>query len=94
MKLRPLGDRVILRVLEGDDVSGGGIVIPDTAKEKPQKGMIVAAGPGALKKSGKRTKMQVKKGNKVLFGKYTGTEVTLDGEKLLIMRESDILAVL
>jgi chaperonin GroES len=89
-----LGDRVIVRVVEGDEVSGGGIIIPDTAKEKPQKGEIVAAGPGALGKSGKRTRMQVKKGNKVLFGKYTGTEVTLDGEKLLIMRENDILAVL
>lgn len=94
MKLRPLGDRVIVRVVEGKEVSAGGIIIPDTAKEKPQKGLVVAVGPGMLDKDGKRMKMQVEDGQAILFGKYSGSEVTLDGDKLLIMRESDILAVL
>ncbi len=94
MKLRPLGDRVIIRVVREDEVSGGGIIIPDTAKEKPQKGKVMAVGPGTLDLGGKRTKMQLKKGEKILFGKYSGSEVTLDGEKLLIMRENDILAIL
>jgi len=94
MKLRPLGDRVIVKVLEGEDLSEGGIIIPDTAKEKPHRGLIMAVGPGLLDQSGKRVELELKKGKKILFGKYSGTEVNLDGEKLLIMKESDILAIL
>jgi len=94
MKLRPLGDRVIVKVLEGEDLSEGGIIIPDTAKEKPHRGLIMAVGPGLLDQSGKRVELELKKGEKILFGKYSGTEVNLDGEKLLIMKESDILAIL
>jgi len=94
MKLNPLGDRVLVQTLSGEDQSSGGIIIPDTAKEKPQKGKIVSVGPGMRDEAGKVRKMQVKKGDQILFGKYSGTELTLAGEKLLIMRESDILAVL
>ncbi len=94
MKLNPLGDRVLVRTLSGEDRSSGGILIPDTAKEKPQEGKVVSVGPGMRDESGKVRKMQVKKGDRILFGKYSGTELTLAGEKLLIMRENDILAIL
>ena len=93
MKFRPLHDRVVVRRIEEDDRTKGGIIIPDTAKEKPQQGEIVAAGPGRFD-DGKRVPMEVKVGDKVLYGKYSGTEVTIDGEALIILRESDVLAVL
>ena len=89
----PLADRVVVRSLEGNEQTRGGLFIPDTAKEKPQQGEIVAAGPGRFD-DGKRVPMEVKVGDKVLYGKYSGTEVTIDGEALLILRESDVLAVL
>jgi chaperonin GroES len=95
MNLKPLGDRVLVkRNEEADQKSAGGIIIPDTAKEKPQRGSVVAAGPGALKEDGTRTALDVKKGDEILFGKYSGTEVKLDGEEYLIMHESDILGIL
>ena len=95
MKLKPLGDRVLVKRSEdGDEKSAGGIIIPDTAKEKPQRGTIVAAGPGSVKEDGSRTKLEVKKGDEVLFGKYSGTEVKIGAEELLIMHESDILGIL
>jgi chaperonin GroES len=95
MNLKPLGDRVLVkRSEEGDQKSAGGIIIPDTAKEKPQRGKVVAAGPGALKEDGTRTPLEVKKGDDILFGKYSGTEVKLDNEEYLIMHESDILGIL
>jgi chaperonin GroES len=89
----PLADRVVVRSLENNEQTRGGLFIPDTAKEKPQQGEIVAAGPGRFD-DGKRVPMEVKVGDKVLYGKYSGTEVTIDGEALLILRESDVLAVL
>ena len=95
MKLKPLGDRVLVkRSDEADEKTAGGIIIPDTAKEKPQRGTIVAAGPGALKDDGSRTPLEVKEGDDILFGKYSGTEVTIGTDELLIMHESDILGVL
>jgi chaperonin GroES len=94
MKFRPLHDRVVVRRLEGEEKSKGGIIIPDTAKEKPQEGEIVAVGAGARDESGKLMPLDVKKGDRVLFGKWSGTEVKIDGEDLLIMKESDILGVL
>lgn len=95
MKLKPLGDRVLVkRAEETDQKSAGGIIIPDTAKEKPQRGTIVSAGPGAMKDDGERAAMDVKDGDEVLFGKYSGTEVKIDGDELLIMHQSDILGVL
>ena len=89
----PLADRVVVRSLEGHEQTRGGLFIPDTAKEKPQEGKILAVGPGRFD-DGKRVPMELKVGDKVLFGKYSGTEVTIDGEALLILRESDVLAVL
>ena len=89
----PLADRVVVRSLEGSEQTRGGLFIPDTAKEKPQQGEILAVGPGRFD-DGKRVPMEVKVGDKVLFGRYSGTEVTIDGEALLILRESDVLAVL
>lgn len=89
----PLADRVVVRSLEGQEQTRGGLFIPDTAKEKPQEGEILAVGPGRFDE-GKRVPMELKVGNKVLFGKYSGTEVTIDGEALLILRESDVLAIL
>jgi chaperonin GroES len=89
----PLADRVVVRSLEGHEQTRGGLFIPDTAKEKPQEGEILAVGPGRYDE-GKRVPMEVKVGDKVLFGKYSGTEVVIDGESLLILRESDVLAVL
>ena len=94
MKIRPLHDRVLVKRLEGEEKTKGGIIIPDSAKEKPQEGLIVAAGPGRVNEEGKVTALDVKKGDKILFSKYSGNEITLDGEEHLIMREDDILAVL
>ena len=87
MRFRPLHDRVVIRRLEGEDKTKGGIIIPDTAKEKPQEGEVIAAGPGARDESGKLVPLDVKPGDRVLFGKWSGTEVKIDGEDLLIMRE-------
>jgi len=92
MNLKPLSDRVVVRAEEAEETTASGIILPDTAKEKPQIGTIVAAGPGKLSDSGSVVTMSLKKGDKVLFGKYSGTEVNVSGEELLIMRESDILA--
>jgi chaperonin GroES len=94
MKFRPLHDRVVVRRIEEDDRTKGGIIIPDTAKEKPQQGEIVAVGPGAPDEKGHVQPLDVKAGDHVLFGKWSGSEVKLDGEELLIMKESDILGVL
>ncbi|MGH6832708.1 MAG: co-chaperone GroES [Methyloceanibacter sp.] len=94
MKFRPLHDRVVVRRIEEDERTRGGIIIPDTAKEKPQQGEIVAVGPGAPDDKGKVQPLDVKPGDRVLFGKWSGTEVKLDGEELLIMKESDVLGVL
>jgi chaperonin GroES len=93
MKLKPLGGRVIVEPIEQEDITAGGIILPETAKEKPQEGKILASGPGERDDSGNRIAMEVKVGDKVLYAKYSGTEVKVDGKKLLILRESDILAV-
>ena len=94
MNFRPLHDRVVVRRVEGEQKTKGGIIIPDTVKEKPQEGEIVAAGPGARDENGKVTPLDVKAGDRVLFGKWSGTEVKVDGEELLIMKESDIMGVI
>ena len=94
MKFRPLHDRVVIRRAEGDIKSKGGIIIPDTAKEKPQEGEVIAVGPGSRDENGKLMPLDVKAGDLILFGKWSGTEVKIDGEELLIMKESDILGVL
>jgi chaperonin GroES len=94
MKFRPLHDRVVVRRIEEDKKSAGGIIIPDTVKEKPMQGEIIAVGPGARDEAGKLVPLDVKKGDKVLFGKWSGTEVKIDGEELLIMKESDILGII
>jgi chaperonin GroES len=94
MKFRPLHDRVVVRRLEEEERTKGGIIIPDTAKEKPQQGEVVAVGPGARNEEGKLVALDVKEGDRVLFGKWSGTEVKIDGEDLLIMKESDILGVI
>jgi chaperonin GroES len=94
MGFRPLHDRVVVRRLEEDAKTAGGIIIPDTAKEKPSEGEVVSAGPGARDDSGKVVALDVKAGDRVLFGKWSGTEVKIDGEDLLIMKESDILGVI
>lgn len=94
MSFRPLHDRVVIRRLEGDEKTKGGIIIPDTAKEKPQEGEVVAVGPGGRDENGKLQALDVKKGDRVLFGKWSGTEVKVDGEDLLIAKESDILGVI
>jgi chaperonin GroES len=94
MKFRPLHDRVLIRRVEGEEKTAGGIIIPDTAKEKPMEGEVVAAGPGAWGDDGKLQPMDVKAGDRVLFGKWSGTEVKLEGEELIIMKESDIMGVL
>src|SRR5215213_1025210 len=93
MKFRPLHDRVVVRRVDAEEKSKGGIIIPDTAKEKPQEGEIIAAGPGARDESGKVQALDVKAGDRVLFGKWSGTEVRIDGEDLLIMKESDIMGI-
>ena len=94
MKIRPLHDRVMVRRVEEDERSAGGIIIPDPAKEKPMQGKVVAAGSGGRDENGKVVKLDVKKGDKILFGKWSGTEVTVDGEELLIMKESDIMGII
>jgi chaperonin GroES len=94
MKFRPLHERVVVRRIEEDERTRGGIIIPDTAKEKPQQGKVVAVGPGATDENGQFQPLDVKAGDRVLFGKWSGTEVKIDGEDLLIMKESDILGVL
>jgi chaperonin GroES len=94
MAFRPLGDRVLVRRVEEEEKTRGGIIIPDTAKEKPQEGEVIAVGPGARDESGKVQPLDVKSGDRILFGKWSGTEVKLEGQDLLIMKESDILGVL
>ena len=93
MKFRPLHDRVVVKRIESDEKTAGGIIIPDTAKEKPQTGEVVSVGPGGRDEAGKLIPIDVKKGDTVLFGKWSGTEVKIDGEELLIMKESDIMGV-
>ena len=93
MKFRPLHDRVVVRRITAEEKTAGGIIIPDTAKEKPMEGEVVAAGPGARNEQGQVTALDVKAGDRVLFGKWSGTEVKIDGEELLIMKESDIMGV-
>ncbi|HET9146534.1 MAG TPA: co-chaperone GroES [Acetobacteraceae bacterium] len=94
MKFRPLHDRVVVRRLNAEEKTAGGIIIPDTAKEKPMEGEIVAAGPGARNEQGQLVALDVKPGDHILFGKWSGTEVKIDGEELLIMKESDIMGVI
>ncbi len=94
MAFNPLHDRVVVRRVEGDEKTAGGLIIPDSAKEKPSEGEIVSCGEGARKDSGELIEMAVKAGDRVLFGKWSGTEITLDGEELLIMKESDILGII
>jgi chaperonin GroES len=93
MAFRPLGDRVLVKRVEEESKTKGGIIIPDTAKEKPQEGEVLAVGPGARDEAGKRVELDVKVGDKILFGKWSGTEVKLDGQDLIIMKESDILGI-
>jgi len=93
IKVKPLADRVVVKASEEAETMRGGLYIPDTAKEKPQQGEVVAVGPGKLSEEGKRIEMELKVGDKVLYGKYSGTEVTVDGESYLILRESDVLAI-
>ena len=94
MKIKPLADRVVIKPLESIDKTKGGIYVPDTAKEKPQEGKIVAVGPGRTSEDGKSIKLEVKVGDKVLYGKYSGTEVTVEGDEYLIVNERDILAII
>jgi len=94
MAFRPLGDRVVIKRVEEEQKTKGGIIIPDTAKEKPQEGEVIAVGPGARDDNGKIHALDVKKGDRILFGKWSGTEVKIDGEDLLIMKESDILGII
>ncbi|HJW89840.1 MAG TPA: co-chaperone GroES [Anaerolineales bacterium] len=93
ISLKPLGNRVVIEPLEQEEMTAGGIVLPETAKEKPQKGKVVAVGPGERDEDGERIPMDVKEGDTVLFAKYSGTEIKTDGKKLLILRESDLLAI-
>ncbi len=94
MKIKPLSDRVVIEAIEAEDKTSGGIYLPETAKEKPQIGKVVAAGAGRVTDAGETVKLEVKVGNKVLYGKYSGTDVTVDGKDYLIVRESDILAII
>jgi chaperonin GroES len=94
MKFRPLHDRVVVRRIEAEEKSAGGIIIPDTAKEKPSQGEVIAVGPGGRDESGKLIPIDVREGDRVLFGKWSGTEVKIDGEELLIMKESDIMGII
>ena len=94
MKIRPLQDRLILKRVEEEEKTKGGIIIPDSAKEKPQEGKITAVGPGKVTDEGKKIPMEVKKGDRILFGKYAGTEIKIEGEEHLIMREDDILGII
>lgn len=91
-KLEPLGDRIVVRPVRRQETTKGGIILPDTAKEKPQEGEVIAVGPGRLTEDGRRIEMEVKKGDKVMYARYAGTEIKLDDEELLILRESDVLA--
>ena len=93
MTLKPLGNRVVVEAIEEEEITAGGIVLPETAKEKPQKGTVISVGPGERDEDGKRIPMDVAEGDKVLFAKYAGTEIKIEGQKLLIMRESDLLAI-
>ena len=94
MKIKPLADRILVRRVEEAEVKKGGIIIPDSAKEKPQEGEVVAVGPGAVGEDGQRVALELKKGDRILMGKYSGTEVKIDGEEYIIMREDDALAVI
>ena len=94
MKFRPLHDRVVVRRIESEEKTSGGIIIPDTAKEKPQEGEIIGVGPGARDEAGKLVPLDVKVGDRILFGKWSGTEVKIDGEDLLIMKESDVMGII
>ncbi len=94
MAIRPLGDRVLVKPLEAKEKSKGGIVLPDTAKEKPQEGRVIAVGKGKASEEGKTIPLEVKKGDKILYGKYSGTEITIDDEEHMILREDDILAII
>ncbi|MER9165295.1 co-chaperone GroES [Mesorhizobium sp. M0715] len=94
MAFRPLHDRILVRRLEAEEKTSGGVIIPDTAKEKPQEGEVLAVGPGARDDSGKLVELDVKVGDRILFGKWSGTEIKLDGEDLLIMKESDVMGVI
>jgi chaperonin GroES len=94
MKFRPLHDRVVVRRIEAEEKSAGGIIIPDTAKEKPSQGEVIAVGPGGRDESGKLIPIDLKEGDRVLFGKWSGTEVKIDGEELVIMKESDIMGII
>jgi chaperonin GroES len=94
MNVKPLADRILVKPLEAEEKTKGGIIIPDNAKEKPQKGEVVAVGPGKISDNGQKIAMELKKGDKVLYGKYSGTEVTVDGQEYLIVKESDVLAVI
>ena len=93
MKIRPLQDRILVKRIEAEETTAGGIIVPDTAKEKPQEGKVVAVGKGKIRDDGKLQKLDVKKGDRVLFGKFAGTEVTLDGTEHLIIREDDVLGI-
>jgi chaperonin GroES len=93
LNLKPLGNRIVVEPMEQDEVTSGGIVLPETAKEKPQKGQVLAAGPGERNEDGERIPMDVSEGDTVLYAKYAGTEIKVDGKKLLILRESDLLAI-
>ena len=94
LKLKPLGSRVVIEPIEQEEITAGGIVLPETAKEKPQQGMVLAVGQGDRDEDGKRIAMDLSVGNKVLFAKYSGTEIKMDGKKLLILRESDVLGII
>lgn len=94
MKVKPLGERILLKRIEPEEVKKGGIIIPDTVKEKPQQAGVIAVGPGKIDEKGKRIPMDVKKGDKVLFGKYAGSEVEIDGEEYLIVQQDDILGII
>jgi chaperonin GroES len=94
MNVKPMEDRVILKPMEAEQKTAGGIIIPDNAKEKPQKGEVIAVGPGKMSEKGAKIEMSLKKGDKVLYGKYSGTEITIDGQEYLIVRESDVLAII
>jgi len=94
MNVKPMEDRILLKPMDAEEKTAGGIIIPDNAKEKPQRGEVVAVGPGKVNDKGQRVEMSLKKGDKVLYGKYSGTEITIDGTDYLIVRESDVLAVI
>ena len=94
MNVKPMEDRILLKPMEAEQKTAGGIIIPDNAKEKPQKGEVIAVGPGKINDKGQKIEMTLKKGDKVLYGKYSGTEITVDGQEYLIVRESDVLAII